>query len=121
MAGYEISYGFDALLVLTLLWGIVWSPTLALYERILVVEAGMLGFPTAASGSGFRQLYPRHRRLRRRRLLRGAALVLYAVLAGTAVMLLLGPCIPDPAPPPRRDHAAFGLRDLSRRVPSCCS
>jgi len=27
-------------------------------------------------------------------------------------MLLLGPCIPDPAPAPRRDHAAFGLRDL---------
>jgi MFS transporter, PPP family, 3-phenylpropionic acid transporter len=44
MAGYEISDGFDAILVITLLWGIVWSPAMALYERILVVEARMLGF-----------------------------------------------------------------------------
>jgi hypothetical protein len=48
MAGYGISYGFGAILALTLVWGIAWSPTMALYERILVVEAGMLGFPYAS-------------------------------------------------------------------------
>jgi PPP family 3-phenylpropionic acid transporter len=119
MAGYGISYGFDALLVLTLVWGIVWSPTMALYERILVVEAGMLGFPYASLrlwGSASYILGT---------VLCGVAVyhggspwVLYVVLAGLAMMVLMGLCTPDlvppppPGSPPNKDQAPIGLRDL---------
>jgi|SRR6266404_4582579 PPP family 3-phenylpropionic acid transporter len=113
MAGYGISYSFDALLVVTLVWGIVWSPTLALYERILVMEAEMLGFHysrlrlwgsvsyilgTVACGVAVYYW--------------GPPWVLYVVLAGIVMMMLMGLFIPDPAPPPDEDHAPFGMLDL---------
>ncbi len=96
MAGYGISYSFDALLVVTLVWGIVWSPTLALYERILVMEAEMLGFHysrlrlwgsvsyilgTVACGVAVYYW--------------GPPWVLYVVLAGIVMMMLMGLFIPD--------------------------
>jgi PPP family 3-phenylpropionic acid transporter len=113
MAGYGISYSFDALLVITLVWGIVWSPTLALYDRILSMEAKMLAFRysslrlwgsvsymlgTVACGVAVYYW--------------GPPWVLYVVLAGIVMMMLMGLCIPAPAPPPDEDIAPFGVRDL---------
>ncbi|CAN5921801.1 MFS transporter [soil metagenome] len=113
MAGYGISYSFDTLLVVTLVWGIVWSPTLALYDRVLVVEARLLGFAYSRLrlwGSisfilgtivcGIAVSYG------------GSSWVLYVVLASTGMMMLLGRWLPAPPPPPAEDHAPFGVRDL---------
>ena len=113
MASYGISYSFDAILVLTVVWGIVWSPTLALYERILVVEARKLGFAYGSLRLWGSVSYILGT------LVCGAAVyyggspwVLYVVLAGIAVMMLMGLSTPDLAPPPLRDQAPIGLRDL---------
>jgi len=43
MGGYQISYTFLALLVVGLLWGVVWSPIMALYDGVLVNEARARG------------------------------------------------------------------------------
>ena len=39
MGAYQISYTFLALLLVGLVWGCVWSPTMALYDGVLVNEA----------------------------------------------------------------------------------
>jgi PPP family 3-phenylpropionic acid transporter len=112
-ASYGISYSFDAILLITLLWGIVWSPTLALYDRVLVVEAAMRGFHYSSLRLWGSVSYILGT------LVCGVAVyywgphwILYVVLAGTAVMVLMGLCIPDPAPQPFVDHAPFGMLDL---------
>ena len=44
MGIYQISYTFAALLLVGVLWGCVWSPTMALYDGVLVNEAKACGF-----------------------------------------------------------------------------
>ena len=44
MGVYQLSYTFIALLLIGLLWGCVWSPTMALYDGVLVNEARARGF-----------------------------------------------------------------------------
>lgn len=44
MGGYELSYSFLALFLVGLVWGCVWSPTMALYDGVLVNEAKARGF-----------------------------------------------------------------------------
>ncbi len=44
MGAYEISYTFLALLLTGLIWGIVWSPIMALYDGVLVNESRRRGF-----------------------------------------------------------------------------
>jgi len=44
MGVYQLSYSFLALLLIGLLWGCVWSPTMALYDGVLVNEARARGF-----------------------------------------------------------------------------
>ena len=44
MGVYQLSYTFVALLLIGLLWGCVWSPTMALYDGVLVNEARARGF-----------------------------------------------------------------------------
>jgi PPP family 3-phenylpropionic acid transporter len=44
MGVYELSYTFLALLLVGLVWGCVWSPTMALYDGLLVNEAKARGF-----------------------------------------------------------------------------
>jgi len=36
MTGYQFSYSFAAILAVTLVWGGVWAPTMALYDGVLV-------------------------------------------------------------------------------------
>ncbi|MBS0519799.1 MAG: MFS transporter [Proteobacteria bacterium] len=43
MGAYQVSYTFLALLIVGLIWGVVWSPTLALYDGVLVNEARARG------------------------------------------------------------------------------
>jgi PPP family 3-phenylpropionic acid transporter len=44
MGAYQLSTTFLALLLVGLLWGCVWSPTMALYDGLLVNEAKARGF-----------------------------------------------------------------------------
>jgi PPP family 3-phenylpropionic acid transporter len=44
MGVYQLSYTFVALLLIGLLWGCVWSPTMALYDGVLVNEARARGY-----------------------------------------------------------------------------
>ena len=41
---YDFAYGFLAILLVSLVWGCVWSPTLALYDGLLVNETKARGF-----------------------------------------------------------------------------
>ncbi|MBS0221848.1 MAG: MFS transporter [Proteobacteria bacterium] len=43
MGAYQLSYTFLALLLVGLIWGAVWSPTMALYDGVLVNEARARG------------------------------------------------------------------------------
>ena len=52
MGVYQLSYTFVALLLIGLLWGCVWSPTMALYDGVLVNEARALASSTARCASG---------------------------------------------------------------------
>jgi PPP family 3-phenylpropionic acid transporter len=42
--GYQFSYGFLAILLVSLVWGAVWAPTMALYDGVLVTETKARGF-----------------------------------------------------------------------------
>ena len=44
MGAYQLSYTFLALFVVGLAWGCIWSPTMALYDGVLVNEAKARGF-----------------------------------------------------------------------------
>lgn len=44
MAGYQFSYSFLAILAVSLVWGGVWAPTMALYDGVLVTETKARGF-----------------------------------------------------------------------------
>jgi PPP family 3-phenylpropionic acid transporter len=115
MIGYQLSYGFLAILLVSLLWGAVWAPTMALYDGMLVTE-------TKARGFNYGSL----------RVWSSVAFILGAVMCGAAVdrngpawvlyvsvigIALLVPCalLLPPADASHRDaarHAPFGIRDL---------
>jgi len=68
MTGYQFAYGFLAILAVSLVWGGVWAPTMALYDGVLVNE-------TRARGFNYGSL----------RLWGSLAFILGAVLCGVAV------------------------------------
>ena len=118
--GYQLSYGFLAILLVSLVWGAVWAPTMALYDGVLVTE-------TKARGFNYGSL----------RVWSSVAFILGALICGSAVDLkgpswvlyvgfigiaLLVPCalLLPPAEARHRDgarHAPFGIPDLLRSRP----
>jgi PPP family 3-phenylpropionic acid transporter len=119
MTGYQFAYGFLAILAVSLVWGGVWAPTMALYDGVLVNE-------TRARGFNYGSL----------RLWGSIAFILGAVLCGVAVdrdgpawvlyvgfsgIVLLVPLalLLPRAQPQHRDatHAPFGMLDLLRSPP----
>ena len=44
LTGYQFSYSFLAILAVSLVWGGVWAPTMALYDGVLVTETKARGF-----------------------------------------------------------------------------
>jgi PPP family 3-phenylpropionic acid transporter len=115
MVGYQFSYGFLAILLVSLMWGAVWAPTMALYDSVLVTE-------TKARGFNYGSL----------RVWSSVAFILGAVACGAAVdrngpswvlyvsfigVMLLIPfaLLLPPAELHHREgatHAPFGIRDL---------
>ena len=119
MAVYEQAHSFLALLLVGLVWGCIWSPTMALYDGVLVNESKARGFVygklrvwgsvafisgTMLCGVGVDRY--------------GPPSVLYVGWIGAICMLPLALALPRPAPRLRDDsHAPFGLIDLLRSRP----
>ena len=120
MTGYQFSYGFLAILAVSLVWGGVWAPTMALYDGVLVNE-------TRARGINYGRL----------RVWSSVAFILGAIVCGVAVdrngpawvlyvgfigiglLVPLGLLLPK-AEAQHRDaakHAPFGIIDLLRSRP----
>lgn len=120
MTGYEFAYSFLAILAVSLVWGGVWAPTMALYDGVLVTETKARGFNygslrvwgsitfilgTILCGVAVE--------------LAGPAWVLYVAFVGIALLVPLGLLLPK-AEMHRRDsgeHAPFGILDLLRSRP----
>ena len=119
MVAYQLSYGFLALLLISLFWGAVWAPTMALYDSVLVTETKARGFNygslrvwssvtfivgTIICGAAVDR--------------GGSAWVLYVGVIGIVLMLPAGLMIPAAAH--GRDanrHAPFGIPDLLKSRP----
>ena len=120
MGAYQISHTFLALLMTGLVWGIVWSPIMALYDGVLVNEAKRRGI-----------VYGRLRMWGSvafivGTLLTGVAVdrygppsVLYIGLAGVALLVPFALLLPkaEPREAGVAHHAPFGLFELFRNKP----
>jgi len=118
MGVYEQAHSFLALLLVGLAWGCIWSPTMALYDGVLVNESKARGFVygklrvwssvafisgTMLCGVGVDRY--------------GPPSVLYVGWLGAICMLPLALALPRAAPRRRDSHAPFGLMDLLRSRP----
>ncbi|MBL6617072.1 MAG: MFS transporter [Reyranella sp.] len=117
--GYQLSWGFLAILLVSLFWGAVWAPSMALYDSVLVTETKARGFNygslrvwssvafilgAIACGAAVDR--------------DGARWVLYVGFAGIVMLAPLGLILPIEQH--RRDaarHAPFGISDLLRSRP----
>ncbi len=120
MGAYEISHTFLALLLTGLIWGIVWSPIMALYDGVLVNEAKRRGI-----------VYGRLRMWGSvafivGTLITGVAVdrfgppsVLYIGTVGVALLVPFALLLPrsEPREPGVTHHAPFGLFELFRNRP----
>ena len=116
MGAYQFAWGFLAILMLSLVWGSMWSPSMALYDSVLVTE-------TKARGFNYGSL----------RVWSSVAFILGALACGAAVdrfgspwvlyvgaasvVLLVPFALVLPIESQRRDgarHASFGIPDLLR-------
>jgi len=116
IGAYEFAWGFLAILLVSLVWGSMWSPSMALYDSVLVTE-------TKARGFNYGSL----------RVWSSVAFILGALACGVAVdrfgpswvlyvgaasvVLLVPFALLLPIETQRRDgarHASFGIPDLLR-------
>ncbi len=116
MGAYELSWGFLAILLVSLVWGAMWSPSMALYDSVLVTETKARGFNygslrvwssvafiggALACGAAVDRF--------------GSSWVLYVGAAGVLLLVPFGLVLPIETQ--RRDgsrHASFGIPDLLR-------
>jgi PPP family 3-phenylpropionic acid transporter len=120
MGAYQLSHTFLALLATGLIWGIVWSPILALYDGVLVNEARRRGIVygrlrlwgsvafivgTLLTGVAVDQY--------------GPPSVLYVGTVGVALLVPFALLLPkaEPRAPGAASHAPFGLFELFRNKP----
>jgi PPP family 3-phenylpropionic acid transporter len=119
MGAYQLSTTFLALLLVGVVWGCVWSPTMALYDGVLVNEAKARGF-----------VYGNLRVLGSIAFIAGTLIcglvvdrfgppsVLYVGWAGIACLLPFALLLPrGEAPLRNRGYAPFGFRELFRSRP----
>ncbi|HYD05519.1 MAG TPA: MFS transporter [Reyranella sp.] len=119
MGAYELAHSFLLLLLIGLVWGCIWSPTMALYDGVLVNEARARGF-----------VYGKLRIWASLAFISGTLLcglsvdtwgppaVLFVGWAGILCMVPLALALPPAASRVHDEsHAPFGLRDLLRSRP----
>lgn len=119
MTGYQFAHGFAAILAVSLIWGSVWAPTMALYDGVLVNETRARGF-----NYGSLRLWSSVAFILGTVLCgfavdrNGPAWVLYVALAGVALLVPFGLLLPRAEP--RQEggkHAALGILDLLKSRP----
>ena len=120
MGAYQLSYTFLALLLVGLIWGAVWAPTMALYDGVLVNEARARGLVygklrvwgsvafilgTVLCGVAVQHF--------------GPPWVLYVALAGILVLAPFAFVLPTAESHPigTARHPRFGVLDLLRSRP----
>jgi PPP family 3-phenylpropionic acid transporter len=119
MGAYQLSYTFLALILVGVVWGCVWSPTMALYDGVLVNEAKARGF-----------VYGNLRVLGSIAFIAGTLIcglavdrfgppsVLFVGWAGIVCLLPFALLLPrGEAHLRNRGHAPFGFRELFRSKP----
>jgi PPP family 3-phenylpropionic acid transporter len=118
MGVYQLSTTFLALVLVGLVWGCIWSPTMSLYDGVLVNEARARGFVY-----GTLRLWSSVAFIAGT-LLCGAAVdrwgppaVLYVGWAAIACLVPLALALPRSEVHARDRHAPFGLADLLRSRP----
>jgi len=47
IGAYQLSYGFLAIFVVSMIWGVIWSPPMPLYDGVLITETRRHGFDYA--------------------------------------------------------------------------
>ena len=117
MSSYQAAYTFLALLLVGLIWGGVWAPTMALYDGVLVNEARtrgivygrlrMWGSVAFILGTFFTGVaVDRY----------GPPWVLYVGLSGIVLLVPFALALPkgEAREPGKARHAPFGLFDLFR-------
>ncbi|MFO1162566.1 MAG: MFS transporter [Reyranellaceae bacterium] len=114
LTGYQFATTFFAILAVTLVWGGVWAPTLALYDGILVNETRARGIDygrlrawgsaafilgTVTCGAAVDR--------------NGPAWILYVSFVGIVLLVPLALWLPaDRRERDQREHAPFGITDL---------
>ncbi|WP_395711442.1 MFS transporter [Reyranella sp.] len=119
LTGYQVATTFFAILAVTLVWGGVWAPTLALYDGILVNETRARGIDygrlrawgsaafiagTVACGVAVDR--------------NGPAWILYVSFLGIVLLVPLALWLPkDGTRDGEKEHAPFGIADLLTSKP----
>jgi len=115
LTGYQFSYTFLAILAVSLVWGGVWAPTMALYDGILVNETRARGFNYGSLrvwssvafilGTVICGVAVDHN---------GPAWVLYVGFAGIVMLVPFGLMLPaaEARHHEAGKHAPFGIPDL---------
>ena len=120
MTGYQFSHTFLAILAVSLVWGGVWAPTMALYDGVVVNETRARGINYGrlrvwSSVSFILGVIVCGIAVDRQ----GPSWVLYVGLAGIVMLVPLALWLPA-AEAQQRDqarHASFGIPDLLRSRP----
>jgi PPP family 3-phenylpropionic acid transporter len=119
MGAYQLAYSFVPLLLVGLVWGCIWSPSMALYDGVLVNEAKARGFTYGTlrmwgsvafiAGTLICGIAVDHF---------GPPSVLYVGVIGVVCLVPFALLLPRDAESRRRgDPAPFGLLDLFRSRP----
>src|SRR5260370_3087487 len=113
LTGYQFSTTFLAILAVSLVWGGVWAPTMALYDGILVNETRARGFNYGSLrvwssvafilGTVICAVAVDHN---------GPAWVLYVGFAGIVMLVPFGLMLPAARHHEAGKHAPFGIPDL---------
>jgi PPP family 3-phenylpropionic acid transporter len=120
VTGYQFSHTFFAILMVSLVWGVVWAPTMALYDGVVVNETRARGinygrlrvWSSAAFILGVIVCGIAVDR-------QGPSWVLYVGFAGIVMLVPLALWLPTTETQQRDQarHASFGIPDLLRSRP----
>ena len=121
LTGYQFSYSFLAILAVSVAWGTVWAPTMALYDGVLVNETKARGINYGSLRMWSSVAFILGTVICGVAVDRGGpAWVLYVAFVGIALLVPLGLLLPAAAPRARGDstgHPPLGILDLLRSQP----
>jgi MFS transporter, PPP family, 3-phenylpropionic acid transporter len=121
LTGYQFSYSFLAILAVSVAWGTVWAPTMALYDGVLVNETKARGINYGSLRLWSSVAFILGTVICGVAVDRGGpAWVLYVAFVGIALLVPFGLLLPAAEPRSRGDstgHPPLGILDLLRSRP----